>query len=178
VAIDTLGILLWTGSVLGAGTLAGPLVKDVVEALQAFGKRGVAMLACVLLAYLALKWRQRRRAAADLAITRVSIDDLRRMLAALQPVQIVDVRAAEIQELEGRIPGAIALAVDAHDSQLAGLAPGHPVVVYCGCPNEVSAVHLVKRLRAQGYAEAHPLAGGVEAWREAGMPMQTALASP
>jgi filamentous hemagglutinin family protein len=46
------------------------------------------------------------------------------------------------------------------------------IVVYCGCPNEVSAVHLVKRLRTLGHKGAQPLAGGIESWSAAGMPLE------
>ena len=170
--IDTLGILLWVGTVVTLGVLAGPLVNDLVTALQAFGKWGLMLLAGALFAYLAWKWQKRQHAKADLAIPRVTIDELRQMLDAQHPVQIVDVRSPEIQALEGRIPDSIALSVQVPDERLSALSEQHAIVVYCGCPNEVSAVHLVKRLRLRGFVNAHPLAGDVEAWREAGLPMQ------
>ncbi len=172
--IDTMGVLLWTCTVVGLGVIAGPLVNDLVAAVQAFGKWGLMLLAGALLAYLTWKWRQRQRAKADLAILRITIDELRQMLEASHPVQIVDVRSPEIQVVEGRIPNAIAVSVEAAPEHFAALDDNQTIVVYCGCPNEVSAVHLVKRLRLQGFANAHPLAGGVEAWRNAGLPMHDA----
>jgi len=47
------------------------------------------------------------------------------------------------------------------------------VVVYCACPNEVTAVRIAKRLRRLGLAKVRPLTGGIFAWKEAGFELQS-----
>ena len=53
------------------------------------------------------------------------------------------------------------------DSPLEVLA-GHPetadIVIYCSCPNEVSAAILAERLKRAGYGNTWALAGGFEEW--------------
>jgi rhodanese-related sulfurtransferase len=38
------------------------------------------------------------------------------------------------------------------------------VVVYCACPNEVSAARLALRLKGLGVRRVRPLSGGIDAW--------------
>jgi 3-mercaptopyruvate sulfurtransferase SseA len=45
------------------------------------------------------------------------------------------------------------------------------VVVYCRCPNEASAAQVVRLLRERGFKRVRPLAGGLDAWVEAGLPI-------
>lgn len=171
--VDLIGSALWALAWIGAGMLAGPLVGDLVALIVAYGRAGAAFVAVALAGFIAWKWWQRRMAMADRAIARVDVATLRDWLGAADPVVVVDVRSAEIQAQEGRIPGALSLAVDAPAERFAHLPREARIVVYCGCPNEVSAVHLVKRLHAAGWPRALPLAGGVEGWREAGMPVES-----
>lgn len=171
--IDALGILLWSGAWVGAGVLAGPLVHDMVALIQAYGRLGAAVVLVALAVFIAWKWRQRRMAASDRAVPRLSVAELKGLNDTNAAPVVIDVRSREIQALEGRIPGALALAVDAGAGSFAHLARETHIVVYCGCPNEVSAVHLVKRLHGLGWSRAQPLAGGIEAWRAAGLPIET-----
>jgi rhodanese-related sulfurtransferase len=43
------------------------------------------------------------------------------------------------------------------------------VVVYCACPNEVTAAKVALQLRARGLRKVRPLAGGIDAWVSAGL---------
>lgn len=46
------------------------------------------------------------------------------------------------------------------------------VVVYCDCPDEVSAVRVCRQLRRRGIHRARPLQGGLEAWSAEGLPLE------
>lgn len=46
------------------------------------------------------------------------------------------------------------------------------VIVYCDCPNDVSAAAVSKRLLQKGYARVRPFAGGIEAWQAAGYELE------
>jgi rhodanese-related sulfurtransferase len=44
--------------------------------------------------------------------------------------------------------------------------------VYCACPNEESAATASKHLRQAGFTKIRPLLGGIDAWVEAGHPVE------
>ena len=41
------------------------------------------------------------------------------------------------------------------------------IVVYCSCPNDVTAAHVALQLHGHGYRRAKPLLGGLDAWNVA-----------
>jgi rhodanese-related sulfurtransferase len=46
------------------------------------------------------------------------------------------------------------------------------VIVYCSCPNEVSAARAALLLHRKGILRVRPLLGGIDAWRERNYPME------
>jgi 3-mercaptopyruvate sulfurtransferase SseA len=42
------------------------------------------------------------------------------------------------------------------------------VVLYCACPNDVTAARMALMLRRHGIRRVRPLAGGITAWRARG----------
>lgn len=85
-----------------------------------------------------------------------------------QSMPLVDVRTAE-EYAEGHLPGAINIDVkqDTYTEQAAGL--GDTIAVYClrGSRSMKAATLLAKEGR-----EVYNLAGGITAWKEAGMPVE------
>ncbi len=57
------------------------------------------------------------------------------------------------------------------EALVARLPRDRTIVIYCACPNEVSAAVLAKRLRQHDFEDVLPLRGGLEAWRAAGHPL-------
>jgi rhodanese-related sulfurtransferase len=51
---------------------------------------------------------------------------------------------------------------------VSSLDRGQKIIIYCSCPNEISAAWMAKRLRELGFHDVLPLRGGMEAWRDAG----------
>ena len=47
------------------------------------------------------------------------------------------------------------------------------MVLYCSCPNEVTAAKVAKKLIGRGYRKIRPLTGGIDAWRDAGFEVST-----
>jgi membrane protein DedA with SNARE-associated domain len=172
VLVDAIGILLWSGVWVTTGVLAGPLVSDIVAGLQKYGRWGALFVVIAICLYLTWKWLQRRVAETDRAIPRMTIHELKKLQDAGRPLVLLDVRAKEIQAAEGRIPGALSISVESPVESLREISRNAHVVVYCGCPNEVSAVHMVKRLRAMGHPLAQPLAGGIDAWVDQGLVLE------
>jgi rhodanese-related sulfurtransferase len=48
---------------------------------------------------------------------------------------------------------------------------GRTVVTYCTCHKEHSSTVAARILLEQGYRDVHPLAGGMNAWRDKGYPL-------
>ena len=51
------------------------------------------------------------------------------------------------------------------------------IVVYCACPNEESAGMAANHLKQAGFKKIRPLLGGIDAWVQAGQPVERALPS-
>jgi len=83
--------------------------------------------------------------------------------------QVVDVRAAE-QFATGSLPNARHIPADQIPSRVAELKKERPVIVV-GDGGQL-APRAASRLRAAGLAEVYVLAGGLAAWRAAGLPLQ------
>ena len=81
---------------------------------------------------------------------------------------ILDVRSPLVQEASGRIPGARAIDMDRIHDGIGDLSKDGEVIVYCACPNEVSAVKVTQALKQVGFRRVRPLHGGIEAWIAAG----------
>jgi len=62
---------------------------------------------------------------------------------------------------------------DAWPDDLRAASEDAVVVVYCDCPNEASAALVAKRLMQRGFTRVRPLAGGIAAWRAAGLSVET-----
>jgi rhodanese-related sulfurtransferase len=45
------------------------------------------------------------------------------------------------------------------------------VVIYCSCPNEVTAAIATRHLKKAGFKKIRPLLGGTEAWIASGRPL-------
>jgi len=92
------------------------------------------------------------------------------MLLASEPgALIVDVRSAMSRRDDPFvIPGSKLFDLATADVELATLPRHSSVVIYCSCPNEVSAAKVAERLSKLGFANVRPLTGGLGAWREAG----------
>lgn len=125
-------------------------------------------------------------------MTRATIDsvlaDARSRLVRLTPIEtaravragarLVDVRTSEQVRDVGRLPGALEVGLNVLEWRLdpasASRHPGAPrlhelVVVVCaqGFSSSLAAV----RLQQIGFARATDMEGGVEAWRQAGLPL-------
>ncbi len=97
----------------------------------------------------------------------IDADALRRLAGSARWPQVLDVRRAPAHDASPlRIAGALRCAPDAVRDAAAWLDPAREVVCVCVHGHEVSR-DAAATLRARGF-RARRLAGGIEAWREAG----------
>lgn len=175
---DLIGNTLWVSTAVSAGMVFHEAVGDVLSSLTEFGRGSVALIAVLLLVFVGFKALRRRRLIRELRLARISVSELKRLLDADRPPIIVDARAASSRQLEGTIPGSTPLELLKLDSGAESLPRDREVVVYCACPNEVTAARIAKRLRRIGLPNVRPLTGGIFAWKDAGFEVQTDSAPP
>ncbi len=162
---------LYFGLSLALGVLFHDQVNVVLDAAAEHAGLAGPALALALAAYVAYRWLRRRLFLRRLRLARVSIEDLQRLIDAGAAPAILDVRSALTREREPGIPGAVAATLDELDVARLPFAPGQEIVVVCSCPNEASAALVARRLIEAGFPNVRPLAGGLEAWIAAGLPL-------
>ncbi len=83
--------------------------------------------------------------------------------------QVVDLRNAE-DFAKGSLPHARNVPVDKLTARLNELKKDKPVLLVCA--NGTTAGRTASLLRSQGFGDVYVLAGGMAAWREAGLPVR------
>lgn len=167
ILFDLLGAALWVGSAIFLGSLFRSAVTDLLDILAQLGKWGIVLVAAAFALYLLRKWWQRHAFLKELRMARITVSELDEQLKTATPPVIIDVRSRAEQEA-GRIPGALALADDDLGALMANMDADAEVILYCSCPNEVSAAQVARKLMKHGYKRVRPLTGGIDAWVAAG----------
>jgi len=165
---DLIGATLWVGVGVGIGYVFRDAIGDAIETLQSLGKWGLILLAGAFALYVLVKWWQRRLFIRQLRMDRVTVRELKDMMAKDRVRVILDVRSPMMQKASGRIPGARPIDMEKLDESVAGVPTDGEIVVYCACPNEVSAVKVAEQLKRAGFKRVRPLHGGIDAWIEEG----------
>jgi membrane protein DedA with SNARE-associated domain/rhodanese-related sulfurtransferase len=176
-AFDTAGGALWIAAGMAGGVLLGPQIERLLAYIENYGTAAVIVLGALIAAYIAFKWWERHRFYAMLRMARISPEELYRLMDAGVAPLIVDVRSATARSLEPRhIPGALHLPLHGFEGHLDELPRDREIIVYCSCPNEASAAQVAKLLMNSGFVRVRPLAGGLDAWIAAGLPVETLAA--
>jgi membrane protein DedA with SNARE-associated domain/rhodanese-related sulfurtransferase len=165
---DAIGAALWSGVAISLGYIFRNAVNDVLDVLAAMGRIGLALVVAAFVGYVIMKWVQRQRFIRQLKMDRMTVDELRELFDAGTPTTVVDVRSPLSQAATGRIPGAVTVNVTNMPLELLAVPLTNEVVVYCACPNEASAVKVAQALKQRGFQRVRPLAGGIDAWIDAG----------
>jgi membrane protein DedA with SNARE-associated domain/rhodanese-related sulfurtransferase len=166
---DSIGTIVWVGAAICTGLLFHTQIDNLFARLESMGTIALLLVAGLLVAYIAIKWWERRHLYKMLRMARISVDELQQLLATGAKPVIVDVRSSVARTLERRtIPGALQVTIEEVDAQIGHLPTDSEIILYCTCPNEESAARAAKMLIDRGYFRVRPLQGGLEAWIEAG----------
>lgn len=172
IAADSVGATLFVSLPVILGRIFHNAIDTVLARLTQLGEFGGAIVASLLLMYVAGRWIERQAFARKLRMARISVDELAGLIESGTPPIIFDVRRSDARLRDGVIPGAVA----AHTEDMEKLLDAYPrdveVVVYCSCPNETSAAIAALHLKRAGFANIRPLLGGIDAWVEAGRPIE------
>jgi membrane protein DedA with SNARE-associated domain/rhodanese-related sulfurtransferase len=172
-AFNTGGAALWVAAGMGGGMLLGPQIESLFDYVARYGTDALIAVTVFVVGYVGYKWWERHRFYAKLRMARISVDELYRRLDTGEPPVIVDVRSHVARTMEPRhIPGALHLPLQGFESHVAELPRDREIILYCNCPNEASAAQVAKLLMNAGFVKVRPLLGGLEAWIEAGHPVE------
>lgn len=161
--LSAAGGLLWSGVGMGLGAWFHGSVDDVIAWFETLGSTALMVVGAVLALFVLLKYLERKRNLGAAKLPRISIDELKALLEAGHDPLIVDARSMTARQLEQGIPGAQVYG-DARERLLATLDRDRHIVVYCSCPNDVTAAQVAKEFLANGFHRARPLHGGLDAW--------------
>jgi membrane protein DedA with SNARE-associated domain/rhodanese-related sulfurtransferase len=158
------GGLLWSGVGIGAGVWFHDSVDEVLLTLETMGSTALGGLAALLALFVLYKYIERRRFIASLPVERIQVHELRDLLDAGQAPLIVDARSLTAQQLEDAIPGALNYTSCEPGALMASLDKDRHIVVYCSCPNDVTAAQVARQFLTNGFHRARALHGGLDAW--------------
>jgi membrane protein DedA with SNARE-associated domain/rhodanese-related sulfurtransferase len=163
------GAALWAGTGLAAGVLLHGQIDRIMASLNQLGYYVLLALGICLALYVGWRAWRRYAFARYMRMARVSVDELHSLIERGAEPVILDARSNIHRRLHGlRIPGARSIDLAAIDRSLAELPRDRDIIVYCACPNDATAVTLARRLHGNGIVRVRPLAGGIDAWAEAG----------
>lgn len=175
---DLLGAALWVSVGLSVGMLFYRQIDAVLAMLRQFGIGLAAAAVIGLLLWIAFRYVRRTLLLVRLRKSRISVDELSMLLASEPGALIVDVRSTMSRRDDPFvIPGSRLFDLATADMEMATLPRHSAVVIYCSCPNEVSAAKVAERLSKLGFSNVRPLTGGLGAWREAGRDVEAIIAT-
>ena len=176
---DVAGALLWVGTYTVTGYVFSGELERVAANAAYLGEWLLVLLLAAFAGYIGWKFYNRRRFLRRLSIARITPEELKEKIDAGEDVIIVDLRhALDFEAQPETIPGA--LHMDAADLEEAYeiIPRDREIVLFCACPNEVTAARLALLLRSKGITRIRPLAEGYEGWRSRGFPMVLAKDGP
>lgn len=169
---DTIGAALYVGVGIGLGVIFRDAVADVLRVLSEMGRIGLGTIALAFALFIAVKAWQRHSLIKEFRMARIGIDELGELIDGGAAPVIIDVRDQPSRVRDGAIPGALHWPFADGERAVPELPRDSEVIVYCACPNEISAARVAKRLHLEGFTRVRPLHGGIEAWIGAGRPIE------
>jgi membrane protein DedA with SNARE-associated domain/rhodanese-related sulfurtransferase len=169
---DALGTLLWVCAFTMIGYAFSGELERVAANAAFMGEWLLFLLVAGFAGYIAWKFYNRRRFLSRLRIARITPEELKQKIDAGEDIIIVDLRhALDFEAQPETILGARHM--DAADLEEAHevIPRDREIVLFCACPNEVTAARLALLLRSKGITRIRPLAEGYEGWRKRGFPM-------
>ncbi|MFC5550800.1 DedA family protein/thiosulfate sulfurtransferase GlpE [Massilia aerilata] len=162
--LSVAGGLLWSGVGMGLGAWFHGSVDDVIGWFETLGSTALMVLGALLALFVLLKYVERRRNLGAADLPRITAEELKALLEAGHDPLIVDARSLTARQMEQGIPGALIYGDEKPERLMATLDRERHIVVYCTCPNDVTAAQVAKTFVANGFHRARPLRGGLDAW--------------
>lgn len=160
------GSLLWAGTGLLLGAIFHRSIDRILRVLGDIGAAALVVVASLLALFILFKFVERQRFYKSLRMKRISVEELKQLIEIGAGPVLFDVRSVMAQALDQPIPGARLMTDYPRQQLLHDVDKDVPLIVYCSCPNDASAVLVSKELIALGFNRVQPLKGGLEAWND------------
>jgi len=169
---DGFGAFLWIGTLSFTGYTFSNQLERIAAQAAYLGKWAVVLLLAAFACYILWKFYNRRKFLAKLRIARITPEELKKKMDAGEDVLIVDLRhALDFNAQPESIPGALHMDAAELEEAYQVIPRDREIILFCACPNEVTAARLALLLRSKGITRIRPLAEGYEGWRSRGFPM-------
>ena len=167
--LDLIGASLYTGAFWGAGFVFSGFIGMIANAYSKFGNALAIAIGLIVIGWvgyhLVLRFRARRLA----PVSRVSVEEIARRRA---DVAIFDVRSHGYYEKNAmRIEGSSRLEPNGINETCEAVPKDREVVLYCTCYREATSERIARFLAEHG-VRATVIAGGFQAWKKAGLPVE------
>ena len=171
---DSIGAALWSGTGLIIGAIFAPQIDMLMAGAGRLGRMAGVIILVLLLLYATYRWIRRRQLINKLATARMEIEELDKLIETGKPPVLFDIRSREKRKLDPYvIPGTQFADERQLNDIIAKYAPDQKLVIYCSCPNEISAAWMAKQLNEAGFIDVLPLRGGLDAWRDSGRKIES-----
>ena len=158
---------LWVGAYMGVGYVFAQQIDVVLRWMAEHAALALTVVVAALASYIGFRAFERYRLGRYVDAARITIDELRELLSGESRPFVVDVGSRLAHQSRPHIPGARMLDLDAI-SRANDFPTDQDIILYCACPNEESARRAAQILLGKGLKRVRPLAGGLNAWIEAG----------
>ena len=129
-AIDSLGIVTWSGAYIGVGYIFSDQVEEAIGYVQQFGSGVLILLAGLLAAWIFWKFIQRRRFLKKLEVARITPEELRDRMDSGEDLYVVDLRTAPDKD-SPPVPGAIRFSLEDVASNMQQIPRDREIILYC-----------------------------------------------
>lgn len=165
VAYDAAAALIWAILFLVLGRLFSDQIQVVLDRLAEAGIVAGALIVLAAAAFLAWRFWRRHALLRAMQMARINAEELRELMKGNPMPLVLDVRSASSRQIDPRvIPGALAMEIGEIRSRAGELPRDREIIVFCNCPNDVTAARAARLLVEAGFTRVRPLAGGLDAW--------------
>jgi membrane protein DedA with SNARE-associated domain/rhodanese-related sulfurtransferase len=181
VIYDMAGTVIWAGAWLFAGRFFGDLAKRSSDFFSMLGHFGIGLVVLMVAAVVIYRLVKRRQFLVELRGLRLEPAQLMAMIAdaereGLDRPFIVDLRhPLDVMTDPLVLPGALRVGPDELKQRKEIIPRDRDIVLYCTCPSEETSAKVALELRRMGVKRVRPLRGGLQAWKDAGYPLDTAV---
>jgi membrane protein DedA with SNARE-associated domain/rhodanese-related sulfurtransferase len=169
---DGLGAVLWTLAFIIPGYLLSDQIERLAEQAERLGVWLAFFFGTGIVAYIMYKYLRRRLLLRELRIARITAEEVKQMMDNGHEPLVVDLRGALDYEADPyTIRGALRMTAEELEQRHHEIPRHKDVILFCACPNEVTAAKMALMLRSKGISRVRPLVGGIDAWREKDFPL-------